>query len=30
MQFFHGPLTAVLCLSLVCPQAGGCGFGVGL
>ena len=20
MQFFHGPLTAVLCLSLVCPQ----------
>src|SRR5579871_2849163 len=21
MQFFHGPLTAVLCLSLVCPQA---------
>jgi uncharacterized protein (DUF1800 family) len=21
MQFLHGPLTAVLCLSLVCPQA---------
>jgi uncharacterized protein (DUF1800 family) len=21
MQFFHGPLTAVLCLSLVCPAA---------
>src|SRR5579863_7719572 len=21
MQVFHGPLTAVLCLSLVCPQA---------